>query len=173
MASTKDFTSLERHGIIFAAPNRDVAVFSEKLNGNYIALHRPMPSYVGTESIWFADSQNMTHWGNHKFVAGPRSGNWDSQRIGAGSPPIRTNEGWLEIYHGADDSNRYSLGAMLLDLREPWKIIARSSKPLIEPTEKYEKEGVYPNVCFTCGRTFYKPKEASKAKVAMKRRASR
>lgn len=153
LASTKDFVTIERHGIIFAAPNRDVVIFPEKLDGKFIALHRPMPSYIGAESIWFADSSGMTHWGNHKLVAEPRPGSWDSQRIGAGSPPIKTDQGWLDIYHGADNSNKYNLGAILLDFSEPWKVLARSSRPLIEPTEKYEKEGVYPNVCFTCGHT--------------------
>jgi len=153
LVKTKDFKSLERYGIIFSPPNRDVVIFPEKIKGYYAALHRPMPTRVGVESIWFASSPNLTHWGKHRFVMGPRRGTWDGEKIGGGAPPLLTNEGWLIIYHGVDEKSTYRLGAALLDLKEPWKVIARLKKPIVEPTEQYEKKGVFPNVCFTCGVT--------------------
>ena len=73
------------------------------------------------------------HWGNHKCVATTRDGMWDCARVGAGAAPIKTEEGWLEIYHGADFNHRYCLGALLLDLNDPSKVIARSEEPIMEP----------------------------------------
>jgi predicted GH43/DUF377 family glycosyl hydrolase len=76
---------------------------------------------------------------------------WDSERIGAGAAPIKTNKGWLEIYHGADANHRYCLGAMLLDLNDPARILARSQEPIMEPITDYEKKGFFGNVIFTNG----------------------
>jgi len=76
---------------------------------------------------------------------------WDSERIGAGAAPIKTSEGWLEIYHGANDDHRYCLGALLLDLHDPSHVIARSEQPIMEPTEDYELNGFFGNVVFTNG----------------------
>src|ERR1700679_3479288 len=76
---------------------------------------------------------------------------WDSARVGAGAAPIRTPAGWLEIYHGASEKNRYCLGALLLDLEQPWKVIARSKDPIMEPTAPYEQTGFFGNVVFTNG----------------------
>jgi len=76
---------------------------------------------------------------------------WDSARVGAGAAPIKTSEGWLEIYHGADANHRYCLGALLLDLNDPSKVLARSEFPLMEPTEEYELTGFFGNVIFTNG----------------------
>lgn len=68
---------------------------------------------------------------------------WDGKKIGGGAPPIRTEKGWISIYHGVDKNNKYSLGAMLFDAKEPWKVVARSRAPILEPTEIYEKNGVF------------------------------
>jgi predicted GH43/DUF377 family glycosyl hydrolase len=76
---------------------------------------------------------------------------WDSARIGAGAAPIHTQEGWLAIYHGADRESRYCLGAVLLDLRDPSKVLARSQYPIMEPLADYEKSGFFGNVIFTNG----------------------
>ncbi len=85
---------------------------------------------------------------------GPRKGYWDSGRIGSGAIPFRIEEGWLEIYHGASKDNKYCLGALLSDSDEPFKIIARSEKPIIEPQTDYELNGYFGNVIFTCGVLF-------------------
>lgn len=151
LAVTEDFENIDKKGIIFPAPNRDVTLFNEKIGGKFAALHRPMPSFIGTESIWFADSLDMLHWGGHRYVAEPRPGMWDSAKIGGGAPPILTEEGWVAIYHGVDEKQHYALGVLLLDTKEPWKVIGRLHEPLIKPEEIYEKDGVFSDVCFTCG----------------------
>lgn len=81
----------------------------------------------------------------------PRSDCWDNLKIGAGAPPVKTSQGWLKIYHGADRQNRYSLGAILLDAEQPWKILARTNRPILEPQADYECGGFFGNVVFTCG----------------------
>ena len=86
-----------------------------------------------------------------RCIAHSRAGAWDGARVGAGASPIRTPEGWLEIYHGANAQNRYCLGALLLDLKEPWKVLARSTDPLMEPSADYERTGFFGNVVFTNG----------------------
>jgi predicted GH43/DUF377 family glycosyl hydrolase len=93
------------------------------------------------------------HWGRHRCLAHSREGYWDSARVGAGAAPIRTEQGWLEIYHGATKENRYCLGALLLDLDEPWKVLARSEQPIMEPQTQYETEGFFGQVIFTNGQT--------------------
>lgn len=89
--------------------------------------------------------------GDNQVVAAVRPGYWDNGRIGASCVPLLTEKGWLEIYHGAARENRYCLGAMLLKADEPWKILARSAVPLIEPEASYELEGFFGNVVFSCG----------------------
>jgi predicted GH43/DUF377 family glycosyl hydrolase len=94
---------------------------------------------------------DLEHWGHHRCIARTRTGRWDSARVGAGASPIRTEQGWLEIYHGATSANRYCLGALLLDLEKPWEVIARSEEPIMEPREPYEKSGFFGEVIFTNG----------------------
>ena len=151
LRSTTDWRSVKNHGMIFTAHNKDCAIFNEKINGMYYALHRPSSKEIGGNYIWTAESPDMLHWGNHRCIARTRPGMWDSQRIGAGAAPVRTPAGWLEIYHGADENNRYCLGALLMDLNEPWKVLARSKDPIMEPLADYEKTGFFGNVVFTNG----------------------
>jgi len=92
------------------------------------------------------------HWGEHDCILRTRPGRWDSARVGAGAVPIRTPEGWLEIYHGADERNRYCLGALLLAGQDPSRVLARSEEPLMEPTAPYERTGFFGNVVFTNGQ---------------------
>ncbi len=151
LASTKDFISYKKHGIMFAPDNKDVLLFPEKIDGKYYALHRPSPSFVPANNMWIASSPDLIHWGNHCQIATSRKYSWDNGRIGAGAVPIKTEFGWLEIYHGADNNNCYCLGAMLLKLDEPSKVISRLDEPIMLPTEKYEKIGLFNNVVFICG----------------------
>ena len=148
---TKDFKTNERKGMIFPPHNKDCAIFEEKINGMYYALHRPSSPELGGNYIWIAQSPDRIHWGNHKCIAVTRENKWDSARVGAGAAPIKTSEGWLEIYHGADHNHRYCLGALLLDLNDPSKVLARSSEPIMEPIATYEKTGFFGNVVFTNG----------------------
>ena len=148
---TKDFRQLERKGMIFPPHNKDCALFEKKINGRYYALHRPSSPELGGNYIWIAESPDRIHWGNHKCIAVTREKSWDSARVGAGGPPIQTAEGWLEIYHGANAEHRYCLGALLLDLDDPAKVIARSVEPIMEPVADYEQIGFFGNVVFTNG----------------------
>lgn len=151
LVSTKDLETIVHHGMIFSPENKDVTIFPEKINGKYYALHRPVPSATGAPQVWIAESDNLLYWGNHQFIFGLRDNMWDDARIGAGAVPIKTDKGWLELYHGASKDNRYCMGAVLLDLEDPTKIIARSEKPILEPEASYEVEGFFGNVVFSCG----------------------
>lgn len=150
MVITKDFKTFEDQGIIFSPENKDVVIFPKKINGHYYALHRPVLKSIGELDIWIATSPDMVHWGNHTHLAGVREGTWDEERIGAGLTPIKTEEGWLVLYHGAKDSV-YSMGALLLDLDNPRKILARSENPVMVPEMDYEKDGFFSEVVFGCG----------------------
>ena len=152
MMRTRDFRHFTHEGMIFPPHNKDCALFEEKIDGRYYALHRPSSPELGGNYMWIAESPDRIHWGRHKCVATTRKGFFDSARLGAGASPIRTDEGWLVIYHGADSSNRYCLGAMLLDLKDPSKVLARSSEPIMEPVAPYEQTGFFGNVVFTNGQ---------------------
>lgn len=152
MMHTRDFRHFTHEGMIFPPHNKDCALFEEKIDGRYYALHRPSSPELGGNYMWIAESPDRIHWGRHKCVATTRKGFFDSARLGAGASPIRTDEGWLVIYHGADSSNRYCLGAMLLDLKDPSKVLARSSEPIMEPVVPYEQTGFFGNVVFTNGQ---------------------
>lgn len=125
--------------MIFPPHNKDCALFESTVGGKYYAFHRPSSPELGGNYIWLAESPDRLHWGDHRCIAVTREGRWDSARVGAGAAPVRTEKGWLEIYHGADGNNRYCLGALLLDLENPAKVLARSDEPIMEPTAPYEK----------------------------------
>jgi predicted GH43/DUF377 family glycosyl hydrolase/glycosyltransferase involved in cell wall biosynthesis len=150
--TTKDFTSFEHEGVMFLPDHKDVALFPEKIGGRYAALTRPMPQSFGRSvGVWIAFSDDLSSWGDHRPVARPRPGLWDELRIGAGCVPIRVSDGWLEIYHGVNRDSQYSLGGMLLDASDPSKVLARSSEPIMVPTDTYETTGLIKNNVFTCG----------------------
>jgi predicted GH43/DUF377 family glycosyl hydrolase/glycosyltransferase involved in cell wall biosynthesis len=150
--TTTDFTSFERKGVMFLPDHKDVALFPEKIGGRYASLTRPMPQSFGrTVGMWIAFSDDLSSWGDHRPVARPRPGLWDEVRIGAGCVPMRVADGWLEIYHGVNRDAQYSLGAMLLDADDPSKVIARSSEPILAPTDVYETTGLVKNNVFSCG----------------------
>ena len=151
LRTTTDWRNISNHGMIFPPHNKDCAIFSEQIDGKYFALHRPSSPNIGGNYIWLAESLDLDHWGGHRCIARSRPGMWDSGRVGAGAAPMRTSEGWLEIYHGADGNHRYCLGALLLDLESPWKVLARSRDPIMEPVAEYERIGFFGNVVFTNG----------------------
>jgi len=150
LASTTDFQSVERLGLIFHPQNKDVAIFPEKVGGRYVALHRPNNA-MGRASIWYAESPDLVHWGNHRCLLRPRDTEWEEQKIGGGAPPIRTADGWLTIYHGKGREQGYSLWALLLDADDPSVILAQGSMPLLTPEAPYEREGFFGGVVFTNG----------------------
>lgn len=151
MKTTRDWKTFESHGMILPPHNKDCAIFTEKIDGKFWALHRPSSVDLGGNYIWIASSPDGIHWGNHKCIAKVRKNSWDSKRVGAGAAPVKTEKGWLEIYHGANEKHEYCLGALLLDLKDPTKVLARSEKPLMTPVMEYEKTGFFGNVVFTNG----------------------
>jgi predicted GH43/DUF377 family glycosyl hydrolase len=151
LKTTTDWKNFQSHGMILPPHNKDCAVFSEKINGQYYALHRPSSVEIGGNYIWLAQSPDGIHWGNHKCIIKTRENLWDSARVGAGAAPIKTDAGWLEIYHGANYQNQYCLGAFLTDINDPSKIIARTEEPIMIPSADYEVSGFFGNVVFTNG----------------------
>ncbi len=156
LASTRDFRTFERHGIIFPPPNRDVTIFPETIGGRHAALHRPMPEGLGEPAIWIGWSPDLMAWGDHHVVAGARPGSWDDGKVGGGAVPFRVraggHDGWLAVYHGVTRAPlEYSLGALLLDGRDPGRVLARSREPILRPEAPYERVGFFGGVVFTCG----------------------
>ncbi len=153
LRTTTDWKNFQSHGMILAPHNKDCAIFEEKINGLYYALHRPSSVDIGGNYIWIASSPDGIHWGNHQCIIKTRKNSWDSARVGAGAAPIKTDKGWLEIYHGANHEHHYCLGAFLLDSDDPSKVIARTEDPIMVPAATYELSGFFGNVVFTNGHT--------------------
>lgn len=151
LKTTSDWKHFESFGMMLPPHNKDCAIFSEKINGLYYALHRPSSVDIGGNYIWIAESPDGIHWGNHQCIINTRKNEWDSARVGAGAAPIRTEKGWLEIYHGANEHHQYCLGAFLMDIDSPSKVIARTQDPIMVPTAEYEVSGFFGNVVFTNG----------------------
>jgi len=151
LASTTDFVTFERFGVIFPPTQKDVCIFPEKIDGLYVCRHRPYKSEFSPASIWTASSPDLINWGRHALTLAPRRGTWEGDRVGCGATPIKTPEGWLEIYHAADEDQTYHLGGMLSDLEHPERVIARGSRPVLEPEADYELKGVFSNCVFSNG----------------------
>ena len=151
LRTTKDWMRFETKGMILPPHNKDCAIFEEKINGKYYALHRPSSKEIGGNYIWLAESTDGRQWGNHQCLIKTRPGHWDGARVGAGAAPIKTEKGWLEIYHGANSEHQYCLGAFLMDNEDPSKIISRTIDPIMVPTEVYELSGFFGYVVFTNG----------------------
>lgn len=149
--TTRNWQEFSPRRVMLPPSNKDCALFPRQINGLYYCLHRPSAGDIGGNNMWLASSPDLLHWGGHSALLSVREGFWDEQRIGAGAAPIETEKGWLEIYHGANHKGRYCLGAILLDREEPWKVLARSSAPIMEPTEDYERKGFYGDCIFTNG----------------------
>jgi predicted GH43/DUF377 family glycosyl hydrolase len=151
LRTTRDWKNFESKGMILPPHNKDCAIFEEQINGKFYALHRPSSPALGGNYIWIAESVDGEHWGNHKCLVKTRKNLWDSARVGAGAAPIKTDKGWLEIYHGANAANHYCLGAFLMELHDPSKVIARTVDPIMLPQESYELSGFFGYVVFTNG----------------------
>ena len=147
LASSPDLTHWTRLGVVLDEPNKDAALFPERIGSQYVMLHRRPPH------IWLAYSDDLTHWAGHRPLMEtlPHS-DWQSVKIGAAGPPIKTESGWLLIYHGVSAGHRYCLGAALLDLADPSRVIARQASPILEPELGWELTGHVPNVVFSCGQ---------------------
>ena len=160
LASSRDLRSFTRHGIISPMlddlDDRNTVLFPEPVRGEHVMLRRPQrlagSDYVeygtgGPSSIWISCSDDLERWGPGRRLLRPEQW-WETRKIGAGPPPVRTERGWLALYHGVDQHGVYRGGAALLDLEHPDRVIARLPYPILEPEEEYEKVGVTPNVVF-------------------------
>ena len=137
----------------FEINDRDNILFPEKINGKFVLLRRP-EEYIGEKygtdraGIWICYSEDLINWTQPKLIAVPEQ-EWEFKKIGGSAPPIRTEKGWLTLYHGVDKDNIYRAGVMMLDINNPEKILARSKSFILEPEEYYEKFGLYiPDVVF-------------------------
>ncbi|MHC4426471.1 MAG: glycoside hydrolase family 130 protein [Planctomycetota bacterium] len=150
LARTNDFQSVERIQLISEPDTKNGAVFSRKIGQRYAMLERPSAG----GSIWLSYSDDLRHWGSSTVVLTPRSGHWDSNRVGPAGPPIELDEGWLLIYYGEKDTTAgplVRLGAAILNRNDPSRVLARSNIPILTPRERYERIGDIGNIVFSCG----------------------
>jgi predicted GH43/DUF377 family glycosyl hydrolase len=153
LAKTKDFKEVERVSLITEADYRNVVIFPERFKGLYARLDRPH-SEISPWSIWISYSPDLRFWGEAKLIMRPVQYHWDEMKIGPGAPPIKTDKGWLSIYHGVFstmDGSVYRLGVALHDLKDPSKIVGVGDNWILQPEEAYEITGYVHNVVFTCG----------------------
>lgn len=152
LAKTKDFKNLERFSLITEADSRNCVIFPEKINGLYARLDRPH-SEISPWAIWITYSPDLKFWGESKVVMKPEKYHWDEMKIGPGAPPIKTDKGWLSIYHGVFptmDGSVYRLGVALHDLGDPSKLLGIGDSWILQPEDPWEVTGYVHNVVFSC-----------------------
>lgn len=159
LASTIDFRTYTKHGVVIPElKDKDAVIFPELIGGRIAMLHRVEPNI---QIVYFSDFDHLVHpdeafWREYRtrledhVVMRPRF-DWEAEKIGSGCPPVKTTEGWLLIYHAKDDKGVYRAGAALLDLEDPSKVVARSPDPILEPEAEYERFGDTDNVVFPQG----------------------
>jgi predicted GH43/DUF377 family glycosyl hydrolase len=132
--------------------DKNACILPEKINSKYVIYHRIYPDIL-IDFVDDLDFDGTTQWLKGEFKIGPRAAYWDSRKVGAGAPPIKTKDGWLLIYQAVAerDPSRYKIGAMLLDLKDPTNVLARSGEPILEPEAWYENEGWKAGVVYPCG----------------------
>jgi predicted GH43/DUF377 family glycosyl hydrolase len=150
---TKDFVSFERISLATEVDNKDAILLPEKIEGNYVMIDRPggMGGQMG--AIWITYSNDLIHWGRARVILGPEPG-WGSYKLGVSTPPLKTDHGWLALYHGVRKTaagQLYRIGAMLLDQNDPSIVIGYTPHFIFGPEELYERTGDVPNVVFPCG----------------------
>ncbi|MEE9368647.1 MAG: glycoside hydrolase family 130 protein [Pontiella sp.] len=153
LARTSNFKSVERVALITQADLRNVVIFPEKIDGRYVRFDRPH-SEITPWSLWISYSPDLIHWGDSRMLIKPEPYHWDEMKVGPGAPPIRTDSGWLNIYHGVFETMAgavYRLGVALHDLAAPSKILGLADRWILQPEDPWEVSGYVPNVVFTCG----------------------
>lgn len=153
---THDFCNFERLGAILPPEDKDAAVFPVRFGGRYAIIHRPAPTMARIGShIWISFSPDLRHWGDHRILLRARAGGWwDADKVGLSPPPLRTDEGWLIMYHGVRQTAAgaiYRQGLALLDLEDPRRVLRRSDEWVLSPEAPYERSGDVPDVVFPCG----------------------
>jgi predicted GH43/DUF377 family glycosyl hydrolase len=156
LATTEDFRTVERHGIVMHPEDKNAALLPDRVGGKWILFHRPMTAFGGSRGeILLSRSADLQSWSAPEQVLRPRHGAWwDSLRIGIGPPPLKTDRGWLVIYHGVKETVAgalYRVGLALVDLDEPTRVLGRASDWVFAPHAPYERQGDVPNTVFPCG----------------------
>lgn len=156
LALTEDFRSFDKKGVILPPENKDAAIFPERFSDKWALIHRPSPKDLRAGAhIWISFGYDLCHWGEHRILFESRDGAWwDSGRIGLSTPPLKTDKGWLLLYHGVKltvSGAIYRLGLALLDLKDPRNVIFRSEEWVFGPEKSYELIGDVDKVVFPCG----------------------
>ena len=149
IGKTEDFKTIEHVSFPLHINNRNAVLFPEKINGEYVMLHRPQDT-VQSGHIWITSSPDLKYWGPCRDIAQPEH-YWENKKIGPAAPPIKTDKGWLTVYHGVFpncNGVNYGGGVMMLDLENPSKVIGRCKDPILYVKEPYEMIGQVPNVVF-------------------------
>lgn len=159
LGKTTDFKTFTRLPNPLMPYNRNGVLFPRKINGKYFLLSRPSDTgHTPFGNIFISESPDMIHWGNHRFVMGNGGqGWWQGLKIGAGPVPIETKDGWLLFYHGVSGTCNgyvYSIGAVILDINNPSKVLFRLKDYLLTPEKNYETVGFVPNVTFPCANLY-------------------
>ena len=159
LATTTDFSSVRRHGIVKQPEDKNAALLPDRVGGNWILFHRPMTAFGGSRGeILLSRSPDLERWSAPEQVLQPRHGAWwDSLRIGIGPPPFKTERGWLVIYHGVKETvagSIYRVGLALVDLEEPTRVLGRAADWVFGPLAPYERQGDVPNTVFPCGLVY-------------------
>jgi len=156
LASTQDFASFERHGVLMPPEDKDAALFPHTFGGRWALIHRPVaiaPKHAA--HVWLSWSPDLKHWGDHTILLPAREGAWwDAHKVGLCPPPLLTPDGWLLLYHGVRVTaagSLYRLGLALLDTEHPDRVLARSSEWIFGPHAHYERAGDVGDVVFPCG----------------------
>jgi predicted GH43/DUF377 family glycosyl hydrolase len=153
LARTEDFRTVERLSLITQADCRNVVLFPERFKGRYARLDRPH-THIAPWSIWISYSPDLVHWGDSVPVIQPVPYHWDEMKVGPGAPPIRTDRGWLHLFHGVFrtmDGAVYRLGVALHDLKDPSRVLGVADSWILQPEDPWEVTGYVHNVVFTCG----------------------
>ena len=156
LATTEDFRTVERHGIVRQPEDKNAALLPHRIDGKWLLFHRPKTEYGGARGeIVLSRSADLESWSTPEPVLRPREGAWwDASRIGIGPPPIETEHGWLLIYHGVKEmvgGAVYRAGLALLDRDEPTRVLHRLPEWILGPDASYERTGDVPNTVFPCG----------------------
>jgi len=156
LATTTDFRHFQRYGPVLPPEDKDAALFPVRFGERWAMLHRPVATGPYTRAhIWISFSPDLRHWGDHRILIPAREGGWwDANRVGLSPPPLKTDEGWLILYHGVRTTPGgviYRLGLALLDLDDPCRVVARSDEWVFSPEEEYEAFGDVDKVIFPCG----------------------
>ncbi len=156
LATTKDFITWDRRGVLMTPDDKDAALFPVRFGDRWALIHRPLPSGPGLGAhVWMSFSPDLRHWGDATVLLPARRGGWwDANKIGLGPPPLLTDEGWLICYHGVRvtaSGSIYRLGLALLDEKDPSKVIARGNEWIMGPSADYERSGDVGDVVFPCG----------------------